>query len=112
MTTSSCWLDEVGAIVERLIDKSLVLVDRSSGRARYSMLETIAEYGAERLRESGEIERVSDAHAHYVAELLAPALHGLLGPEQRTWIDTITSERENLRVAVEVAVARGEANLA
>ena len=42
----------------------------------------------------------------------APALHGLLGPEQRTWIDTITTERENLRVAVEVAVARGEANLA
>ncbi len=104
--------DEVGAIVERLIDKSLVMVDRSSGRARYSMLETLAEYGAERLRESGEIERVSDVHAHYIADLLAPALHGLLGPEQRTWIDTITTERENLRVAVEVAVARGEANLA
>ncbi|HWM20511.1 MAG TPA: BTAD domain-containing putative transcriptional regulator [Ilumatobacteraceae bacterium] len=105
-------VDEVGAIVERLIDKSLVMVDRSSGRARYSMLETLAEYGAERLRESGEIERVSDVHAHYFADLLAPALHGLLGPEQRTWIDTITTERENLRVAVEVAVARGEANLA
>ena len=104
--------DEVGAIVERLIDKSLVMVDRSSGRARYSMLETLAEYGAERLRESGEIERVSDVHAHYLADLLAPALHGLLGPEQRMWIDTITTERENLRVAVEVAVARGEANLA
>jgi predicted ATPase len=105
-------LDEVGAIVERLIDKSLVMVDRSSGRARYSMLETLAEYGAERLRESGEIERVSDAHAGYIADVLAPALHGLLGPEQRTWIDTITAERENLRVALEVAVARGEANLA
>ena len=105
-------LDEVGAVVERLIDKSLVLVDRSSGRVRYSMLETLAEYGAERLRESGEVERVSDAHARYIADLLAPALHGLLGPEQRTWIDQITTERENLRVALEVAVARGEANLA
>ena len=72
--------EEVGAIVERLIDKSLVMVDRSSGRARYSMLETLAEYGAERLRESGEIERVSDVHARYVADLLEPALHGLLGP--------------------------------
>jgi predicted ATPase/DNA-binding SARP family transcriptional activator len=105
-------VDEVGAIVERLIDKSLVMVDRSSGRARYSMLETLAEYGAERLRESGEIERVTDAHARYMADLLAPALHGLLGPDQRTWIDTITAERENLRVALEVAVACGEANLA
>ncbi len=105
-------VDEVGAIVERLIDKSLVMVDRSSGRARYSMLETLAEYGAERLRESGEIERVCDIHAQYIADLLEPALRGLLGPEQRTWIATINAERENLRVALEVAVARGDANLA
>ena len=103
---------QVGAIIERLIDKSLVLVDRSSGRTRYSMLQTIAEYGAERLRESGEVERVSDAHARYVADLVEPTLHGLLGPAQREWIDTISTERENLRVALEVAVARGDADLA
>ncbi|MGH9133744.1 MAG: ATP-binding protein, partial [Ilumatobacteraceae bacterium] len=103
---------QVGAIVERLIDKSLVMVERSSGGIRYSMLQTLAEYGSERLRESGEVESVHDQHARYMADLLEPALHGLLGPAQRRWIDTITAERDNLRIALDVAVATGDANLA
>jgi predicted ATPase/DNA-binding SARP family transcriptional activator len=103
---------DVSGIVERLIDKSLVVVERAGGPARYTMLQTLHDYAAERLRESGEVERVLERHARYMDALLAPARHGLTGPEQQSWIELITIERENVRVALDVAVARGDADLA
>ena len=49
--------------LSRLIDKSLVSVPADSGPpTRYSMLETLAEYGQERLRERGEMEDARRRH--------------------------------------------------
>jgi predicted ATPase len=49
--------------LSRLIDKSLVSVPADSGPPTcYSMLETLAEYGQERLRERGEMEEARRRH--------------------------------------------------
>ncbi len=70
----------LGAI-ESLVDKSLVRVDTDAEREpRFRMLVTVRDYGAERLRESGEETAVRDGHAtHYlaVAERNAPLLQGV-----------------------------------
>ncbi|MDQ3895820.1 MAG: tetratricopeptide repeat protein, partial [Actinomycetota bacterium] len=49
---------EVAEILARLVDKSLVAVDRSGGSARFTMLQTLADYGAERLAEGGRTDTV------------------------------------------------------
>ena len=54
-------------LLGRLVDRSLVVVDRTG--ARYHLLETIREYAAERLAESGESERIARAHAGYLIDL-------------------------------------------
>src|SRR5260370_28448368 len=41
-------------ILSSLIDKSLVLMGQRSGEARYRLLETMRQYGQEKLRQRGE----------------------------------------------------------
>jgi len=54
-----------------LVDKSLVQADDIAGRTRYRMLETIREYGLEKLGESGEAETVRARHRDYYTALAA-----------------------------------------
>ena len=51
-------------LLGRLVDKSLVVAEfDESGEVRYSQLQTLWEYGRERLAESGEADAVRDRHA-------------------------------------------------
>ncbi|WP_033825655.1 tetratricopeptide repeat protein, partial [Kitasatospora sp. MBT63] len=55
-------------LLGRLVDKSLVLVERPGPQVRYRLLETIRQYAGERLRESGELAATERRHrAHYLA---------------------------------------------
>ncbi len=98
-------VDWIGA----LIDKSLLQrqVD-PEGEPRVAMLETVREFGLERLEAAGEGEPARRAHAlHYLtlAEEGAPAL---VGPEQGAWGARLERERDNLRAALAWACAAGE----
>ena len=63
-------LDELS----RLVDKSLVIVDRrDDGAPRYSLLETVRQFARDRLKDAGEIEAARQRHA---AEFLALADRG------------------------------------
>jgi predicted ATPase/tRNA A-37 threonylcarbamoyl transferase component Bud32 len=46
-------------LLTQLVDKSLVMADEQEGEGRYRMLETIRHYGLEKLRESGDQDRLS-----------------------------------------------------
>ena len=98
-------VDWIGA----LIDKSLLQREVGpEGEPRVAMLETVREFGLERLEEAGEGERARRAHAlHYLAlaEEGAPAL---VGPEQRAWGARLERERDNLRAALTWACAARE----
>lgn len=48
-----------------LVDKSLVRLQEHEGESRYVLLETIREYGLERLEAAGEAERAHEAHAEW-----------------------------------------------
>jgi predicted ATPase/DNA-binding SARP family transcriptional activator len=79
----------------RLVDRSLVV--RAAG-PRYRLLESVAAYGAERLREAGEHELIKARHARYYTALAERA--DLRGPGQREWTARLDAERENLRLAL------------
>jgi predicted ATPase len=59
----------VERLLDRLVDKSLVLADRSGGRTRYRMLQTLADYASERLDVRDGREAAMRAHATWVLAL-------------------------------------------
>jgi predicted ATPase/class 3 adenylate cyclase/DNA-binding CsgD family transcriptional regulator len=59
-------------VLTLLVDKSLVVAEETSGRTRYRMLETVRQYGLEKLGESSEADAVRTRHQdHYIATALA-----------------------------------------
>lgn len=87
--------------VTSLVDKSfLQQTEREREEPRLLMLETIREFGLVCLRESGELEAASCAHAAYYLELAEEAEPNLMGAEQGRWLDCLQQEHENLRAAL------------
>ena len=84
----------------RLVDKSLITVDRASGGTRYDMLETIRQYASEKLGQSGEGERARARHLRYFLDLAESAEPHLWGADQVGWLDRLEAEHDNLRVAL------------
>ncbi|MFG2309671.1 BTAD domain-containing putative transcriptional regulator [Streptomyces sp. NPDC048566] len=93
-------------VLGSLVDKSLVVASPSGGHGmRYRLLETVAEYAAERLDASGARAAAERAHLTYYRELARTTDPLLRGPGQRAAIDLIEREYENLRTALRRAVA-------
>jgi predicted ATPase/class 3 adenylate cyclase len=93
-----------------LVDKSLVILDRSGEGGRYRMLETVRQYATEQLAESGEADRMRQRHAIFFLALAEEAEPKLFGPEQYAWFARLEAEHSNLRTALEWLAAHGEAS--
>jgi predicted ATPase/DNA-binding SARP family transcriptional activator len=94
--------NEVIAVMASLVDKSLVEVaEGQGGVARYRMLETMRQYGLERLVEAGWIDEARRCHASYFAKLAEKAELQLRGPEMHAWIEQLEAEHDNIRAALE-----------
>jgi predicted ATPase/serine/threonine protein kinase/Tfp pilus assembly protein PilF len=94
---------EVLDLHSRLVNKSLVEM-RTSGRgretkARYRMLETLREYGRDRLIEAGEVPVVRRRHRDFFLKLAEEAEPHLRGFQQTSWFIRLGREHANLRVA-------------
>jgi predicted ATPase len=83
--------------MSELIDESLL---KPMQDARFLMLETIREYGQERLEESGHADLLRRGHAEYFLELAERAEAELAGPEQIIWLDMLEADHDNLRAAL------------
>ena len=88
-----------------LVDKSLVIADRSSSTTRYRLLETLRQYGAESLAQSGEEATIRAGHLGWVCSLAEQAEPWLEGPEQAAWLQRLDTDEDNVRVALEWAVS-------
>jgi hypothetical protein len=73
------------------------------------MLETLREYGLDRLAEAGELAAVKDAHARHFAALAEEADPHLRRPEQVSWLARLTAERENMIAALRHLCDTGDA---
>ncbi len=86
-----------------LVDKSLVLADRSGPATRYRLLETLRQYGAERLVGAAEEPAARARHLAWACALAEEAGARLDGPEQGRWLDRLRAEEDNLRAALDWA---------
>ncbi len=60
------------------------------------MLETIREFGSEKLAERGEIGALRERHARYYSGLMEEAAPVLLTRDQLTWLPVVQAERDNI----------------
>ena len=103
------------AILDRLdalVRKSLLVVDRSSGRTRYSMLETIRQFAEEQLAASGAPEEVRAAHARYFGGREADVMALWDSPRQREAYTWFSAELANLRTAFRWAADHADLDVA
>jgi predicted ATPase/class 3 adenylate cyclase len=96
-----------------LVDKSLIRrVEPPGLPARFSMLETIREFGLEQLEATGDLEPVRRRHAEHYLGLAEEAEPHLTGEDQGEWLDRCDQEHANLRAALRWAVETGDAGRA
>ena len=86
-------------VLDALVRKSLLVADRSSGRTRFSMLETIRQFAEEQLVASGAAEEVRTAHARHFAGQETDILALWDSPRQREAYEWFSTELANLRTA-------------
>ncbi|MEU4964398.1 AfsR/SARP family transcriptional regulator [Streptomyces smyrnaeus] len=99
---------DAAALLSSLVDKSLVVAVPGEGAAgmRYRLLETVAEYAAEKLDAvPGEREHAERRHLIVYRELARTADPLLRGPQQVEWLDRLEREHDNIRTALRRAIA-------
>jgi serine/threonine-protein kinase PknK len=97
-------------VVQSLVENSLLhQVDTpDSGEPRYRMLETIREFGLERLAASGERSEVEAAHAAHVLTLAESAYQRFDDADYERVLAQLDAEHDNVRAALAWAEASGE----
>ena len=100
-------VEDTTDVLASLVDKSLLQPLDDVRRTR--MLETIREYGTERLAERGVLADVRERHARYFAALVAEATPHLTTAGQLPWFDLLAGERENVLAAMRFLCDVGDA---
>jgi predicted ATPase len=95
-------------VLDALVRKSLLVADHSSGRTRYSMLETIRQFAEEQLADTGEAAEARTAHARHFAQRATDIMSLWDSPRQREAYDWFAVELANLRTAFRWAADRGD----
>jgi non-specific serine/threonine protein kinase len=110
-----CAGDGIGAdilldVVAELVDKSILLRREHHGGVRYEMLETLRQYGWQRLTESGRDRELRLRHRDWCRGLAARAEAEWFGEHQMGWLARIRRDQGNVRAALEFCLTEpGEA---
>jgi non-specific serine/threonine protein kinase len=101
--------NDVLDLLERLVDKSLVVHEDEAGEPRFRLLETIRQYAAERLAEAGEEDLLRSSHLGWCVEMVV----GLFGDgstvvNSDTWAAKLEQEHDNIRSALRWSIDSAE----
>jgi predicted ATPase/DNA-binding CsgD family transcriptional regulator len=99
-----------------LARKNLLRLEQPAGAAepRLRLLEMVREYAGEQLVRAGEEEALAERHCAWCVAMAEQAAASIRGPEQRTWLERLEAEHDNLRAALswcQREPARGELGL-
>lgn len=90
--------------VAGLVDKSVLNKSEEYSLAQYSMLDTIRQYGHERLAETNEQETLRRRHRDYYLSIAEQADAESSGPRQPAWAERLSVERPNLWAALDYSL--------
>ena len=100
--------EEVFDGLAALVDQSLLRPVETTGEPRFQALQTIRDFAREQLDASGETDQIRERHARAFLALVEAAEPHLTGMEQRAWLDRLEREADNLRLALDWFVERGD----
>lgn len=100
---------EVMDCLASLADHSLVVVESENGHARYRLLETVREYGQERLRDDSALEalRLRAGHRDYFLQFVQEAIPHLGSTDQAQWLNRLERDNDNLRAVLDGCLEEG-----
>jgi hypothetical protein len=105
--------DAVFELLAGLVARSLVVAEEKGLETRYRLLETIRQYGEERLQAAGEAELWRARHAGYYADFLGRVRDHAHDPDQEVfWAVRLTAEQDNLLAAWSWAIGTGNVGTA
>jgi hypothetical protein len=100
-------------LLASLVARSLVMAEEHGPETRYRLLETIRQYGEERLEQAGETERWGARHAGYYAGLVRQVRdHALHARDEVFWAVRLSAEQDNLLAAWSWAIDTGNVDTA
>jgi non-specific serine/threonine protein kinase len=97
--------DDVLGLIGGLMDKSVLTRDGSDGPARYRMLETIKQYGLDRLQQAGEETSLRARHGAYFLSFARSVAEEWFGARQFELVKLTRREHANLRSALEFGLS-------
>lgn len=100
--------EDILELMAALVEKSLVMLDEHAADPRYRMLETIRQYGLEKLQAAGEEAAVRTRHLRQVADFAEAIRTRLTGEDQLHWHARVEAEMDNIRVALNWADQSGQ----
>jgi predicted ATPase/class 3 adenylate cyclase len=83
----------------------------SDGDPRFGMLQTIREFGLERLEAEDDRTTIERRHAEWFLRLAEHAEPNLRGPQLERWLISLQTEHENLRAALRWAIEADEGEI-
>ncbi|MFD4264628.1 ATP-binding protein [Rhodococcus sp. NPDC058481] len=102
--------DDLLDVVAALVDRSILIREEAGAVVRYRLLETLREYGREKLQESGEYASMRRRHRDWYKQLASRAEAEWISSGQVEWIARLGREQPNLREAMEFCLTEpGEA---
>lgn len=98
---------DVGDFVHSLVDKSMVVADRTGAATRYRLLETLRQFGETCLDGRSELGAIRDRHLDWCLGMVDEAVALLSGRRQVDGHDVLDREWDNIRIAQQWALATG-----
>lgn len=95
-------------LLQQLVEKSLVVVEKGISGPRYTMLESVWHYSRAKLRESGEKDRLADRHLAFFLECAEEAAPHFESHDQKTWFDAFNEDAFNYNAAIRWSIRSGK----
>ncbi|PBC39575.1 protein kinase [Rhodococcus sp. ACS1] len=87
-------------LVASLVDKSILIREEAGAVVRYRILETLRDYGREKLQMSGEYSALQRRHRDWYLQFVLQAESDWVSPRQLEWITRLEREHPNFRSAL------------
>jgi hypothetical protein len=99
-------------VLAGLVDKSMVVADRSVERTRYRLLETLRQFAAEHLAAAGDVDGLRERHLGHYLEVAADCSRLWASPDQLTANAILDRDWDNVRTAHGWALVSGNVQAA
>ncbi|MEO5873589.1 MAG: LuxR C-terminal-related transcriptional regulator [Streptosporangiaceae bacterium] len=97
--------EEFLCLLIALVDKSILIREGVRRQGRYRLLETLKQFGRDRLAEFGGETGLHRRHCDHYLRLSETVGATWFGPDQQEWITRIRAEQGNLRAAMEFCLS-------